>query len=373
MKMLHVFLLGIAVVMLAAVSCLSGHSGRDGGGGEAAVLVPRYGFFPSPPELTVQSVVDTYQAINAHGNTVLFQYNVPWAAFAGDNGAASAAWENIRHQVRLAHQYGLEIIFVVDPLNGLDRSNFVGLPAGWSPTFSDPRIRRAFSAFARQVMEEIRPRYLGLASEINTYADTRPDDFPYFLSLYREVYRNVKTISPQTQVFVTFQWEGLNRLMPGQSGGTPFRISWDRIEAFEPELDVWAISSYPFIAFRRAADIPDDYYTPLMKRTDKPLAVAEGGYSSLPVGPFRGSVQDQADYLKKIHTQIGGRLSFWIYLLVNDLDMSSWGAHLTQAGQEQDLPTLNLFEYVGLTTTDRRPKPALGVWDSLMGIEEREK
>jgi hypothetical protein len=37
-----------------------------------------YGFFPSPPEVSTQGVIDIYKAIGQHADVVLLQQNVPW-------------------------------------------------------------------------------------------------------------------------------------------------------------------------------------------------------------------------------------------------------------------------------------------------------
>jgi len=325
-----------------------------------------YGFFPSPPEVSVQSVIDTYKAIGQHGDVVLLQQNVPWADFVKATDGASASLTDIHNQYILAHQNGLEVIFVVDPLNVLNRSQFQGLPFTWKASFANPQVRTAFTNFTLRIVREFHPRYLGLASEINTYADTHPEDFPNFLSLYRSVYDQVKAEAPDTHIFVTFQWEELNNLIPGVANGrTPRQVDWNQVEIFEPRLDVWAISSYPFVVYQRGTDIPADYYTPLLKRTSKPLAVAEGGYSSAPVGQATGTPQDQVDYLNAIHSQIGGnRLAFWIYLLINDFNLDSYAKIMNGRGQNADVNTLGMFASVGLTRSDRTPKPALTLWDS---------
>jgi hypothetical protein len=322
-----------------------------------------YGFFPSPPEATTQSVIDTYKAIGQHGDVVLLQQNIPWEAFATSADADSPVITDIHNQYLLAHQHGLEVIFVVDPLNGLNRREFQGLPAGWQPSFANPQVRAAFSNYTLRIVREFHPKYLGLASEINTYNDAHPDDYPNYLSLYNEVYVKIKAEAPDTQVFVTFQWEELNNLIPSLSQGAPYAVNWSQVEQFEPNLDLWAISSYPFVIFSSGAEVPADYYTPLLARTKKPLAVAEGGYSSAPVGAFHGDPQSQVDYLNAIHSQIGGsRLSFWIYLLINDINLASYATLMNQ--KSTDINTLGMFASVGLTMSDRTPKPALAVWDS---------
>lgn len=329
-----------------------------------------YGFFPSPPKPTLASIMDTFHDMGEHGDVVLIQQNIPWEEFVDGPDGPSQTVDDIRNQVILARQNGLETVFVVDPLNGLNRREFFGLPADWaaadpSVNFGTPEVRQAFRNFTLRVLRDLRPRYLGLASEINTYVDAHPDDFENFLRLYRETYAAIKAEAPETQVFVTFQWEDLNNLFPGgNEGRAAYAINWDQIEAFEPELDLWVISSYPFAAFPAASDIPANYYTPLLSRTDKPLAVAEGGFTSRPVGPFQGTPQDQVGYLDALHSQIGQRLAFWIYLLLSDFDPDEYAVAMRDQGRdEDDIDTLGMFAAVGLRQSDGTPKPALAVWD----------
>jgi hypothetical protein len=329
-----------------------------------------YGFFTTPPEATLESVLAHFEDLGRHADFVLLQPNIPWEDVAAGMPADTPRLTDIRNQVSLAHQNGLDTVFVVDPLNGLNRREFLGLPEGWEASFADPGVRAAFTHFSRWIGSEFHPRFLGLASEINTYADAHPDDFPHFLSLYQEIYAAVKAESPETQVFVTFQWEDLNNLFPtAAEGRTAYDTNWDQVEAFEPQLDLWVISSYPFVAFPSGAEIPDDYYTPLLARTDRPLAVAEGGYTSRPVGPFPGSTQDQVDYLSAIHSQIGSRLRFWVYLLLSDFDPKSYAEEMRRSGLgDDDVNTLGMFSAVGLREADGSPKPALEMWDSFRSL-----
>jgi hypothetical protein len=325
-----------------------------------------YGFFPSPPEITLQSVMDTIIGIGEHGDVLLIQRNIPWSDFVKSPDADSQDITDIRNLMTLARQSNLDAVYVIDPLNGLNRREFYGLPFGWNASFANPDVRAAFTNYTLRILHEFHPRYLGLASEINTYADSQPDDFPNYLSLYREVYAKVKTESPETKVFVTFQWEEMNNLMPQIANGRkPYSVNWDQMEAFEPQLDLWVISSYPFVVFKASADIPKDYYTVLNTRTEKPLAVAEGGFTSQNVGPFHGTPEDQVAYLDAIHDQIGGRLTFWIYLLYIDFNLDSYARMMRQNGHWGDVNTLGLFASVGLRQADGTPKPALDVWDGL--------
>ncbi len=327
-----------------------------------------YGFFPLPPEANVESTVNAMQSISEHADVVLFQSEIPWVALAESPDADSEKVENLRGMVRFAAGNGLEPIFIVDPLNGLNRREFMGLPPELADgNFGTPEIRSAFKNYALRLVREFNPRYIGLGSEINTYMDAHPDDVDNYLSLYHETYGAIKAESPDTQVFVTFQWDDLNNLGPFQDG-VAYETKWEQIEAFEPNLDVWAISSYLCFFFEQAADVPADYYTPLLTRTNKPIAVAEGGCSSVSSDLQSGSEQNQIDYLRAIDTQLGGeRLAFWVYLLFNDLNMESFAPEMEKQGAGDNVEGMTYFASLGFVKIDGTPKPALAVWDEIRG------
>ncbi len=325
-----------------------------------------YGFFPSPPEMTTESLLDLLHAMRDHGDVVLVQRAVPWPDFLDSPDGASQDFTDEQNLVTVAARDGLEPVFVIDPLNGLDRRQFAPLPAELrGADFGTPALRQAYQNYAVRVAKTFHPRYLGLASEINTYADAHPDDFLQFVDLYKQTYAAIKAESPDTQVFVTFQWEDLNNLSIMSEGKPAYEINWEEVEAFEPELDLWAISSYPFVAFDDAGQIPSDYYAPLLRRTDKPLAVAEGGWPSADVAPFHGSTDDQIGYLQAIDAQLGRQLTFWIYLVLQDFNVEAYRPFLEAQGMGSQVDTLGWFQSVGLRTYDGQPKPALAVWDSI--------
>ena len=145
------------------------------------------------------------------------------------------------------------------------------------------------------------------------------------------------------------------------------------MEAFEPNLDVWVISSYPYFVFPSGKDIPADYYTPLLTRTlrqaqggaPKPVAIAEGGFSTQTVGQMTNTAEDQVTYLNTVHEQLGLRLVFWVNTLLNDFNLDSYAEQMKKDGHNpKDAEALGNFAYIGLQNFDGTPKPALEVWDS---------
>jgi hypothetical protein len=333
-----------------------------------------YGFYPSPPEVSIKSVLQLYKDMGAHGDFILIQQNADWEDFVDGVAGESQTRTDVFNQVKLARQNNLEYIFVLDALNGLNRREFAGLPAGWEASFANPDVRTAYKNYALWVVRTFHPRYLGLASEINTYMDAYPDDAPHFVSLYNEIYALVKAEAPETQIFVTFQWDDLNNMFPQPEEGNrqQYDTNWQQIEVFEPNLDLWVISSYPYFIFNNGKEIPADYYTPLLARTlrqaqggdSKPIAIAEGGFSSQAVGPIVTSPEDQVAYLEAIQAQLGPRLVFWVNTLLTDLNISSYTEQMEKDGHNpQDALTLGAFAYVGLQNADGTSKPALDVWD----------
>ena len=330
-----------------------------------------FGFFPAPPEGTTKAVLNHFTNLGKNADFILIQPAVPWEDFVQGIDGESQQRTDLTNQTILADQNGLEWIFVVDPLNGLNRREFLGLPDDWDANFGNPDVREAFTNFTLWIVREFEPQYLGLASEINTYMDAHPNDVHNFVSLYKEVYDKIKVEAPGTQIFVTFQWDDLNNMFAPAAEGRPAgQTNWDQIDVFEPDLDLWVISSYPYFAFPSGEGISADYYTPLLARTEKPLAVAEGGWTTEPLGggAIQGDETGQVDYLQALHDQLGDRMRFWVYLILSDFNMDSFGEIMRAEGRaESDIEGLGTFSAVGLTHFDGTPKPALALWNAYRG------
>lgn len=359
------FFLAFSALLLASLAC--------NGGEQVIPPTPQnsifdsrrtaYGFFPSPPEASLESILKLFKDIITYGDFVLIQQNTAWEDFISGVDGESQMRTDLINQVKLARQNNLEYIFVIDALNGLNRREFIGLPAGWEANFGNLAIRSAYSNYTLWVVRQFHPCHLGLASEINTYMDAHPDDVQNFVSLYNEIYASVKAEAPETQIFVTFQWDDLNNMFPQPEEGNRerFDTNWEQIEAFEPNLDLWVISSYPYFVFSSGAEIPADYFAPLLSRTNKPIAIAEGGFSSRPVGFTQGTPEDQVMYLNTINDQLGPRLVFWVNTLLNDFNLDSYAEQMKKKDATHRMQSHSA----------RLPILAYAIWTALLNLRWR--
>ena len=163
-----------------------------------------------------------------------------------------------------SRQAGLKAILGLSPTTldqgrkELDLPAEVRRRAGATISFANPVIRKAYVDTVKQ-LAHLRPAYLCLATEINFLALQRLEEYLYFVTLYKEAYREAKRISPETWVFVSFQWEWM-RIVDAKE---PHKIKEHSkvIDIFRPELDVIGLTSYPSPFHGSPAELPHDYYS----------------------------------------------------------------------------------------------------------------
>lgn len=309
------------------------------------------GFSSLPRELTDECYEEVFTLAGEFGDLVLIQRVPPWEEFLAGGAVSDDTIQTTQAERALAEENDLALFVAIDPTDGTEgRSALAGLPKDLEGRgFSDPDIRAAFISYAQYVALNYEPDYLALGVEMNMYYQHNPEDFDSFVSLYFDAYDAVKELSPDTLVFPTFQMEELQSLLPASEGHPP---QWHLLRRFEPKLDLVAISTYPSFAFDTPNDIPEDYYRQLETYTDRPIAIAEMGYSS---GPCRqgindGTEQEQRDFLASILRQAEGmEMPFVVWF-------ASWDP--TFASE----PPLDLFQHIGLLRSDGSEKPSWKLW-----------
>ncbi len=304
-----------------------------------------------PLELTDDGYIRVMDLAAQAGEIVLVKRTPPWEEVL-PGGRISDETASITERERsLIRERGLGLFFAIDPTDPLDRGRLAGLPERLRGAgFAHPDIQHALFTYAEYVVKNYRPRYLAVATDINLYARIHPDDFEAFVEVYRRIYDAVKETSPETAVFVTFQYEDLNGVLPTVEEHPP---DWDLVARFGGRLDLFAISTFPSLAYQRVKAIPADYYTRAQRRTGLPLAIAEMGYSS---GPGRrglnlGTEPLQEEFLVRILLEAEAlKMRFVVWLAAWDLPYATD-------------PPLDTFRYVGLRREDGSPKPAWDVWE----------
>ncbi|MBE0480535.1 MAG: PD40 domain-containing protein [Dehalococcoidia bacterium] len=220
-------------------------------------------------------------------------------------------------------------------------------PPGISePALNNPEWRQSYKQAALDTVRASRPLYLSLGNEVNRWyekygaADGDANGFQHYVSLYEEIYGEVKELSPKTQVFCTFAREVVSENR---------EADMNILQMFNPDkLDILVLTSYPHAVqgINRPSDIPDDYYSRLKKyMPGKPVGFSEAAWPSLEAfGGEQGQARFLGDLCGRL-TQEGDlelRLLGWPWL--HDLDDN---------------------DYIGLIRRDRTPKLAYTVWKSI--------
>ena len=196
------------------------------------------------------------------------------------------------------------------------------------PSFGKEAVRDAFVTAARK-LAEFKPTYLCLATEINLLALQRMDEFLKFVPVYKAAYRAVKDVSPNTKVFVSFQYEFV-RIVDNKEPGK-IRDHAKLIDIFRPELDLVAITSYPCEYYESPAKMPSNYYAYFnryLQKGDRVMVMEIGWPSS-----GCGSPDEQTQFINRLPallSPISPVLTAWA--LLHDVKLAQFGDNLATSG-----------------------------------------
>jgi hypothetical protein len=302
-----------------------------------------------PPALTQASYDATFALGASVGDVILIQRNVPWEEMlAGHPSGATVA--STRRETQLAKQYGLRTFVAIDPTDPAQgRAQPASLPPDLAGAgFADPKVQQAFLTYARYIATNYQPDYLALGVEINSYQRAQPQDFERFVQLYHAAYAGVKSISPKTLVFPTFQLEEMQGLLPVDN---PQPAQWFLVNRFLPDLDLFAVSTYPTTAYGSLDQLPPAYFAQIASYTDKPIAITSTGYPSQSSDPAAtDAAQQQADYLQRVLDSAQPlSMAFVIWFVSQDPSSASD-------------PALTPLQSMGLRAQDGAAKPAWDLW-----------
>lgn len=235
------------------------------------------------------------------------------------------------------------------------QSQFVGEPSppfGMNRTFSDPEVRALYLDNIRQIAE-LQPNIMNLTPEVNFLYYFNPDEFTLFVTLYKEAYALIKSISPTTRVGVSYQYlffQGFEQTA---------------IVAQLTPHDYLAFTTYPIWMMDAGlitspADISPDYYTWARDMfPDEIIIFSEVGWPNFGTS----SPQMQADYIRRLPELMAGVNAESInWTLLNNFNFFHPGLlteKVTNFLLDHNVDPVLLFDRlnnVGLHTNDGTPQ-----------------
>lgn len=227
-------------------------------------------------------------------------------------------------------------------LSFIDQGMSLKSPPGIvDPSLSNLVWRLAYKRAVVEVVEAARPRYLSVGNEVNRWLEAYglegPNGFKHWVSLYEEIYDEVKELSPDTQVFCTFSREIVSE---NREADTGFLSLFDG-----DKLDLLAFTSYPHSVqgVNSPSDIPRDYYAGAAAiMSGKPVAFTEIAW---PSHPAFGGEAGQAEFIRMIPELLAGLdVEFVMWPWLHDLGEGDHTGLVMAEGVEKE----GLTEWVAL-------------------------
>ena len=341
-------LLALGAALLLACGGDDAQPRRPAGEGEPRPF--RMGLSALPAEPGDDAYREAFRLAGEAGEVVLIQRPPPWSEFLPGSTISGRTERLTRFEKDLAREYGLRLLFAIDPTEPADRGRLAALPDELrGKDFGDQRLREAFIAYAKYVALNYKPAYLALGVEVDMFFRRRGDGaFRNFLSLYFEAYDAAKEVSPDTLVFPTFQFENMLGILQSE----PSLPAWSLVNRFEPKIDMLAVSSFPGFVRAKVSDLPSDYYAALKGRSQRPIAFFSVGWSS---APRPGDLGREAE---------GEQLAYILKALAaaEELDARLFVWYLGRDPRVSPAPSFAPLAMTGLQDADGGTKAAWHVW-----------
>jgi hypothetical protein len=286
-----------------------------------------------------------------YGEGLLIQRPPAWESFLpGAWVSGELVRTTLAERGALADRH-LELLYAIDVFDPASRGRLASLPPKLEgQTLANPELRRAFVQQARFVALNYRPTFLALGVEVNAAFEQNPEAYEAYREAYAEAYAEVKSASPTTIVFPTFQYEQLLGLIPWEPPHAP---RWRLIEEYEGRMDLLAITTYPSFVYQSARKVPAEYYTDARAHTKLPIAFVSVGFAS---GEAREGLNSS--------TAIEQRR--FLQRLFSDADTLSSPLVIWFAGRDPanaDSAPLDLIGSIGLRTSEDEAKEAWPSWE----------
>jgi len=261
------------------------------------------GVFPQPNAVNGPESAISFGVQNL-GTTVLLPIGVNWNHELDPADFQQELLERVSLD-QAVDASGGETYFQVDFWGDQNRTVISGLPPELAtpPDFSNEDLCAAFVVWVQALADATDAQYMALGIEVNFYKylnGSLRDTYPDWLACYDLAYDAIKSVSPSTQVWPTFQLEDMLGLT-GQSPADPNQFS----DYTQSKVDALAFSTFPSISappfvpnppFDSPAAVPNDYFSQMSAFANgKDIFIAETGWS-IDCG-FSGAPSSQAEWV----------------------------------------------------------------------------
>lgn len=213
-------------------------------------------------------------------------------------------------------------------------------------------LKRAAVATA----ETYQPQVLSLGVESNSLYLFQRETYPLYLETVRDIYDEIKAVSPKTQVMNNFQ---LDRMRGKTSlSGEDFDPHWDLISQLEGKIDLVSFTVYPHLEYRNPGEIPDQYLQEIREHTDLPVMITETGWPTEDTASgAQGSDQLQIEYMFKLFQQANKiDLEALVWVFPHDASFGLAGG---------------IFDHISLRHNDGGPKPGFDYWQAALTLPHK--
>ncbi|HWP23645.1 MAG TPA: hypothetical protein VNM15_05610 [Candidatus Binatia bacterium] len=324
------------------------------------------GFTLWPADLSREGVRAAEEFAYAHGDIVSIMLigGIPWPeALEGKPYS-----RDVQQALSYRPPAGKKLFLSISPLDKDRRTlapywgerDSMPLPSPWDrETLNSARVKKAFLQFVVRSVQTLRPDYLAIGVESNVLLSREPAKWAALKDLHRETYGALKKAFPALPVFFTTEVLHYKKLASDAKRADQER----EVAELMKFSDLFAMSVYPHMSREVPRPVPGEFLD-FATRFRKPIAVSESGMTSRAVQlrsygvTLPGSEDDQRHFTELLlNVAARDRYLFVINFATTDSDR-------LVARLRPPLDDLaRIYAYLGMQTSDRRPKPASAVWD----------
>jgi hypothetical protein len=327
------------------------------------------GFTGWPADLTLEGFMTARDFANAHGDivSVMFIGGIPWPEVL----AGKPFSKDVESHFAYRPPRGKKLFLSISPLDKERKAiapywgtkDNQPLPRPWNTKALDSRdVKDAFRTFVLRAVKAMKPDYLAIGVESNVLLSHSPAKWKQLKALHIATYRAVKKEHPALPVFFTTEVLHYKKLATEAKD----KNQEEEVADLMKHSDLFAMSVYPHMSYAVPRPVPADFLA-FARRFQKPIAVSESGMTSRNVTlkafklTLRGSEAAQKQFTELLlQTATRDRYEFVISFATTDFEKlcAKLPPPLDDVGR--------IWAYTGMQTEDKRPKPALAVWDAYL-------